>query len=151
MSFTIEEKDRLCEILFLKYFENMPADQLESKDFWDLVNCVCRCYKVDNVMIVRAIRLLMAKENAPEDLELWYLLDKMEISVRNIKGFTGLYWQKQNACRLEFESGTKPHIHRRVTDVAMKRAIKDFVKAIYEVFGSFKFLNLSKLDNLFSA
>lgn len=147
--FTAEEKDRLCEILFYSYFSNKDASKLGDAKFWQCINAICQTYNIDSLFITRAIRVLMAKENAPEDYETWYLFWKMETSVRPMRGFTGIYWQKQKKFEADYNSGIKPNVHRRITDVAMKRSMYDFIRAIYDIFGSYKYLNSDTLNELF--
>ena len=148
--FTAEEKDRLCEILFYNYFNNTPPERLGDAKFWNFINAICQSYGIDSLMITKAMRILMAAENKPGEFETWVLFWKMDTSVRNMKGFTGLYWQKQKKYEAEYASGKIPVIRRKITDVAMKRSMYDFVKAIYDVFGSYKYLNLDNLNELFS-
>lgn len=147
--FTAEEKDRLCEILFYSYFSNKDANKLGDAKFWQCINAICQTYGIDSLFITRAIRVLMAKENAPEDYETWYLFWKMETSVRPMRGFTGIYWQKQKKFEADYNAGIKPNVHRRITDVAMKRSMYDFIRAIYDIFGSYKYLNSDTLNELF--
>jgi hypothetical protein len=101
-------------------------------------------------MVSKAMRILMAKENRPEGFETWYLFWKLETSVRNMRGFTGIYWQKQKKFEEDYNAGKRPTVHRKISDVAMKRSMYDFIKAIYDVFGSYKYLNLNSLNELFS-
>jgi hypothetical protein len=148
--FTTEEKDRLCEILFYNYFNNTPQERLGDAKFWNLINAICQSYSIDNLIVSRAMRILMAPENSPDEFETWMLFWKLETSVRKMKGFTGLYWQKQKEYEALYASGKVPKIRRRITDVAMKRSMYDFVKAIYDIFGSYKYLNLDNLNEVFS-
>lgn len=149
-TFTSEEKDRLCEILFFNYFNNKPAEVLGDAKFWNFVNAICQSYGVDSLLASKALRILMAKENNPDEFETWYLFWKMDTSVRNMRGFTGIYWQKQKRYEQEYSAGKKPAVRRRISDVAMKRSMYEFVKAIYDIFGSYKYLNLDNLNELFS-
>ena len=149
--FTTEEKDRLCEILFYNYFNNTPPERLGDAKFWNCVNAICQSYGIDSLLVSKAMRILMAKENNPEEFETWYLFTQLETSVRNMRGFTGIYWQKQKKCEERYNRGERPKVKRRIVDVAMKRSMYDFVKAIYDIFGSYKYLNLDSLNNLFSA
>lgn len=149
-TFTSEEKDRLCEILFYNYFSNKPPEKLGDAKFWNCINAICQSYSIDSLMVSKAMRILMAKENRPDEFETWILFWKLDTSVRNMKGFTGLYWQKQKKYEEMYASGKHPVIRRKITDVAMKRSMYDFVKAIYDVFGSYKYLNIDSLNELFS-
>jgi hypothetical protein len=148
--FTANEKDRLCEILFFGYFNNREASTLGDAKFWECVNAICKSYGIDSLFITRAIRTLMAKENRPEDFETWYLFSRIGTTVRPMKGFTGIYWQKQKKFEERFNAGEKPDVRRRITDVAVKRSMYSFVKAIYDIFGSYKFLDADKLDEMFN-
>ena len=149
-TFTSEEKDRLCEILFYNYFHNTPPERLGDAKFWNFVNAICQSYGIDSLMVTKAMRILMAPENRPDEFETWVLFWKLDTSVRNMKGFTGLYWQKQKKYEAEYAAGKHPVIRRKITDVAMKRCMYAFVKAIYDIFGSYKYLNLDSLNELFS-
>ena len=151
MKFTSDEKDRLCEILFFGYFHNRESSTLGDAKFWECVNAICKAYGIDSLFITRAIRTLMAKENRPEDFETWYLFWKLGTTVRPMRGFTGIYWQKQKKLEERYTSGEKPAVHRRIHDVAVKRSMYAFVKAVYDIFGSYKFLDADKLDEVFSS
>lgn len=130
----IDEKDRLVEILFYLYFDSKSAETLEKAEFWESINSICKMYNIDNIAITRAIRLLMAEQNQPQDDEMYYLLTKIGMTVRPIKRLTGIYWQKQKA--LEVKLSTNPIVvHRKINDVIIKRCMRDFLKALYEVFG----------------
>lgn len=149
-SFTAEEKDRLCEILFYSYFENKDAAKLGDAKFWQCINAICQTYGIDSLFITRAIRILMAKENAPDGFETWYLFWKLDTSVRQMRGFTGIYWQKQKKYEEAYNAGEHPKVRRRIHDVAMKRSMYEFIRAIYDIFGSYKFLNTDNLNEIFS-
>ena len=49
----------------------------------------------------------------------------------------------------DYAAGNKPYVKRRITDVAMKRSMYDFIRAIYDIFGSYKYLNSDTLNELF--
>lgn len=149
-TFTAEEKDRLCEVLFYNYFNNKPPETLGDAKFWNCINAICQSYSIDSLMVSRAMRILMAKENRPDEFEMWYLFWKMDTSVRNMRGFTKLYWQKQKHFEEQYAAGMRPKVKRRLTDVAMKRSMYEFVRAIYDIFGSYKYLNIDNLNELFS-
>lgn len=129
-----EEKDRLIEILFYLYFDNKSEETLEDRRFWEVVNSICQMYMVDSVAITRAVRILMADENKPQDKETYYLLHKLGLTVRPIRRLSGIYWQKQKA--FEEELAVKPiAVKRTITDVIIKRHIRHFLKALYGIFG----------------
>ena len=146
---TPEERDRLCEILFFKYFENQAPEKLSSPEFWNCINSICRANGVDSLLVSKTVRILMAKENRPEDFETWYLFNKWDTSVRQLRNFTGMYWQKQKRMEARLEAGEKPFVKRRITDVAMKASVKGFITTIYSIFGSFKFVQSHMLEELF--
>lgn len=146
---TIEERDRLCEILFYQYFTNQPPEKLSNAEFWKCIDSICRSNGVDSLLVSKTVRILMAKENRPEDFETWYLFDKWDTSVRQLRNFTGMYWQKQKRMEARFASGEKPYVKRRINDIAMKASIKGFITTIYSIFGSFRYLQPSMLDELF--
>lgn len=148
---TAEEKDRLCEVLFLKYFQNKPKETLGDAKFWNCIHSICQAYGIDSAFITRCTRILLAKENAPSDYETWYLFWKLNTPVRPMKGFTGIYWQKQKKFEEDYSNGVKPHVYRRITDVALKRSMHSFVNAIFDIFGSYKYLNTDTLNEIFGA
>ena len=146
---TNEERDRLCEILFFKYFENQSTEKLSSAEFWKCIDSICRANGVDSLLVSKTVRILMAKENQPEDFETWYLFSRWDTSVRQLRNFTGMYWQKQKRMEERFNAGERPFVKRRITDIAMKASIKGFITTIYGIFGSFKFLQSAMLEELF--
>ena len=133
---TQEENDRLIEILFYLYFDNKDSAMLSSNLFWNTIKDICALYSINDRAIVQAVRILMAKENCPEDKETYYLLDKIGLTVRPIRRISGIYWQKQKAYKEEFAT-TIPIIRRRLTDVIYKKSIRDFVYAMYDINGIF--------------
>lgn len=149
ISLTAEEKDRLCEVLFLRYFQNKPKEVLADAKFWSCTHAICQTYNIDSAFITRCTRTLLAKENMPTDYEMWYLFWKLETPVRPMKGFTGIYWQKQKKFEEDYKNGVKPNVHRRITDVALKRSMHAFINAIYDIFGSYKYLNSDTLNEIF--
>ena len=149
ISLTAEEKDRLCEVLFLRYFQNKPKEVLADAKFWGCTYEICKAYNIDSTFITRCTRILLAKENIPTEYEMWYLFWKLETPVRPMKGFTGIYWQKQKKFEEDYKNGVKPNVHRRITDVALKRSMHAFINAIYDIFGSYKYLNSDTLNEIF--
>ena len=93
--FTQIEKDRLTEVLFYLYFDNKSEEHLSNIDFWNTISGLCKIYNIDSAQVSRAARILFADENRPTELEIWYLLDKLGVSVRPIRKISGIYWQKQ--------------------------------------------------------
>lgn len=150
ISLTVEEKDRLCEVLFLKYFQNKPEETLGDAKFWNCIHAICQTYNIDSAFISRCTRILMAKENLPTEYEMWYLFWKLQTPVRPMKGFTGIYWQKQKKFEEDYANGVKPNCRRRITDPALKRSMYSFIRAIYDIFGSYKYLNTDTLNEIFS-
>ena len=127
---TKEEKDRLIEIIFYLYFETKSEEVVSKKDFWEFINSVCKLYSIDSIAIAKAVRILMAEENAPEEEETYYLLHNAGLTVRPIRKLTGIYWQKQKAIE-EKLSKTPITVHRRINDVIVKAHIKLFLDAMY--------------------
>lgn len=129
---TVQERDRLIEIMFYLYFDTKDEKTLSSKEFWTVVNAVCSMYHIDSIKITEAIRLLMAEENAPQDDETYYLLHKVGLTVRPIRKLTGIYWQKQKA--IEEKLAVTPIIvTRKINDVIVKRNMRDFINAMYNL------------------
>lgn len=133
---SVEENDRLIEILFYLYFNNKDPKILSSNLFWSVVKSICALYGINDRAIVQAVRILMADENSPKDNETYYLLDKVGLSVRPIRHISGIYWQKQKAFTEEFKLNT-PVIMRKVPDVIYKKSMRDFLYAIYDFTGIF--------------
>ena len=133
---SVEENDRLIEILFYLYFNNKDSKTLSSNLFWDVVKSICVLYNINDRAVVQAVRILMADENSPKDKETYYLLNKVGLSVRPIRHISGIYWQKQKAFAEEFEKMT-PSISRHLHDVIYKKSVRDFVYAIYDITGIF--------------
>jgi hypothetical protein len=77
---------------------------------------------------------------------MYYLLDKLGLSVRPINKISGVYWQKQCAFKEDFEAGKKPLIRRRISDIVVKRNMRDFILAIYNFFSIFSSVDKKLLD-----
>lgn len=133
---SVEENDRLIEILFYLYFNNKDDKILSSSLFWQVIKSICVLYGINDRAVVQAVRILMADENSPKDAETYYLLSKVGLTVRPIRHISGIYWQKQKAFAEEFEKNV-PTITRRLTDVIYKKSVRDFVYAIYDITGIF--------------
>lgn len=144
--FTQVEKDRLTEILFYLYFDNKDASHLENVEFWNTISSLCKVYNIDSLQVSKAARILFAKENNPVEIETWYLLNKLGVSVRPIRKISGIYWQKQKHFEEIVNTYGPPTIDRRINDAAMKKNIRDFLIALVDMFGTLsvidgKFLN----------
>lgn len=144
---TLEEKDRLFEILFYLYFNNIPETKSGTTEFWNAIRSICFLFKVNDMDIVKAIRILMVKENIPTDEETYYLLHKLGLSVRPLRTISGIYWQKQKMFDTKFIS-KPPVITRRITDVVTKNSIKNFIIALYETLGIFSYISKDLLENI---
>lgn len=129
---TPEEKDRLAEIVFYLYFDNKSEETITNRDFWEVINSICKLYSIDSIAITKAVRILMAEENAPQEDETYYLLHNIGLTVRPIKKLTGIYWQKQKAIE-EKLSKTPITIHRRINDVIVKRNMRAFLEAMHNL------------------
>ena len=145
---TIEEKDRFVEILFLQYFNNKSSKILGKAEFWNIITNICNLYNIDNIAISKSVRILLAEENIPTEEESFYLLDKAGLTVRPINKITGIYWQKQVSFRNDFNNGKIPTIKRRITDIVIKKSLRDFINAIYDVFGIFKYVDKKILEDV---
>lgn len=142
---TNEEKDRLIEILFYLYFNNIPEKYAGTAEFWNMIRSICSLHNISDLAIIRAVRILLAKENTPTDEETWYLLNQLGVTVRPLRKVSGIYWQRQK----EFaNSGKIPSIKRSVTDVVMKKAIRDFIFAIYETIGAFAYIDIDLINKI---
>ena len=143
---TPEEKDRLVEILIYLYFNNKDAKILGKTEFWSAIKNICDIYKIDSLSISKSVRILMASENAPKDDETYYLLKELGLSVREINRVSGIYWQRQKAFDTTFAT-SKPYIRRRVVDIVVKKNMRDFMFALYEVLGIFSDVNKRLLED----
>lgn len=142
---TTIEKDRLVEVLFYLYFNNKDSKMIGKTEFWNAILAVCKLYDIDNLSVSKAVRILTAPENEPNDREIYYLLQKMEMSVRPINRISGIYWQKQKEYDEEFKAGKLPRIKNRVLDIVMKRSMYDFIFAINDFIGIYKDINLDDI------
>lgn len=129
------EKDRFYELIFYQYFNNRSSEQVQDPKFWKTINTLCEAYDIDPVQITKAIRILSNPDDQPEDIETYYLANKAEMSVRKINKVFGLYWQKQILLAEKIKTDGNPAIRRRVTDIMTRSSIKEFINAIYDVFG----------------
>lgn len=143
----IEEKDRLFEILLYLYFNNFSETITRRPEFWIVIQKLCTMFGISEIAIGRAIRILSAKENCPQDDETYYLLNKMGLTVRPIRKISGIYWQKQKAFEEAFKSKS-PVISRRITDVVLKKNIRDFVFAVYQFMSIFSSIDLKLMEDL---
>ena len=89
----------------------------------------------------------MAKENVPQEEETYYLFNKMGMSVRPIRRISGIYWQKQIEFQKQFETKT-PVIKRRITDIVVKRNMRDFIFALYKTLGIFGDIDAKALEEV---
>ena len=144
---TTVEKDRLVEVLFYLYFNNKDSKSLGKTDFWNAILSICKVYDVDSNSVAKAVRILTAPENEPNDREIYYLLNKIGLSVRPINKISGVYWQKQKEYLKEFDSGKIPSIKNRIFDVVMKRSMRDFIFIIYDFMGVFNNIDIDIIDS----
>ena len=142
------EKDRLIEILFYLYFNNKDSRTVGKMEFWDMIKSICKLYNINNIAVGQALRIISAKENRPEDEETVYLFNKIDTSVRNLNKISGIYWQKKIAIEKEIEAGKIPVVKNRILDVGIKRAMRDFVYAIYDMNGILKYISETQFDKI---
>lgn len=147
--FTQIEKDRLTEVLFLLYFDRKDEKLLGSMDFWNTIHSLCKVYDIDGSQISRAARILFADENRPTEFEIWYLLNKLGVSVRPIRKISGIYWQKQKHFAETVDKYGTPTIRRCIVDAAMKKNVKNFLAALVEMFGTLSAIEGKFLDTFF--
>lgn len=137
---TSVEKDRLIEVLFYLFFNNTDAKTLGRPEYWEMIHSICKAHNIEAHVVSKAVRLLIAKENIPSEEETYYLLDKAGLTVRPINKISGIYWQKQIKFTEDFKLGMIPKIERKITDIVMKKAIRDFINAMYNTFGIFNYI-----------
>ena len=137
------EKDRFYELVFYQYFNNREPEQIQNPLFWKTVNTLCEAYGIDPVQITKCIRLLSNPDDRPSDVEMYYLFNAAGLSVRKINRISGLYWQRQTALSEQIKKDGPPTIRRRVTDIIAKNSLKEFIHALYDVFGVLCDIDLS--------
>lgn len=142
---TQEEKDRLIEILVYHYFNDKKVEVLQTQSFWTMINTLCQVHKVDPLSISKSIRILSAKENTPEEEEEAYLFGSIGMTVRPIYKVSGVYWQKQKELREKFMT-TPPTVRRRILDIVMKKSLRDFLFAMYDMFGILNWVDIRLLE-----
>lgn len=145
---TSVEKDRLVEILFYLFFNNTDSKMLATTNYWKMINSICEAYNIEAHTVSKAVRILIAKENMPTEEEVFYLLNKAGLSVRPINKISGIYWQKQINYVKNFEIGKTPKIDRKILDIVMKKSMRDFINAVYSVFGIFNNIELKTIQKI---
>lgn len=145
---TSVEKDRLVEILFYLFFNNTDSKMLATTNYWKMINSICEAYNIEAHTVSKAVRILIAKENMPTEEEVFYLLNKAGLSVRPINKISGIYWQKQINYIKNFEIGKTPKIDRKILDIVMKKSMRDFINAVYSVFGIFNNIELKTIQKI---
>ena len=145
---TSVEKDRLIEILFYLFFNNTDSKMLATTNYWKMINSICEAYNIEAHTVSKAVRILIAKENMPTEEEVFYLLNKAGLSVRPINKISGIYWQKQINYIKNFEIGKTPKIDRKILDIVMKKSMRDFISAVYSVFGIFNNIELKTIQKI---
>lgn len=145
---TSVEKDRLIEILFYLFFNNTDSKMLATTNYWKMINSICEAYNIEAHTVSKAVRILIAKENMPTEEEVFYLLNKAGLSVRPINKISGIYWQKQINYVKNFEIGKTPKIDRKILDIVMKKSMRDFINAVYSVFGIFNNIELKTIQKI---
>lgn len=141
------EKDRLVEVIFFLYFNGIPDAIINKKDFWEMLKKQCDIYNIDSFSIQKSIRALTFPENRPTDEEIVYLMNKIDVSVRNLSKISGIYWQKKIAIEKDLE-GKVLKIFPKITDVVMKRAMRDFIKVQLEINGILKYFSEEQFDKV---
>ena len=148
---TSVEKDRLVEILFYLFFNNTDSKMLATTNYWKMINSICEAYNIEAHIISKAVRILIAKENIKKTKQPQVhdgAVNKAGLSVRPINKISGIYWQKQINYIKNFEIGKTPKIDRKILDIVMKKAMRDFINAIYSVFGIFNHIELKTIQKI---
>ena len=145
-SLTKIEENRLVECLFYLYFKNFSLDVKKTNEFWTMINYICLINKINNKLIIGALRTLMESTNTPQDKEIVYLCNSAGFSVRDVNNIAGIYWQRQKPMLEEFKKGIYPKVTAKVTDVLAQAAMRKFIKAIYNISGIFNILDLRILE-----
>ena len=143
---TAAEQHRLSEVLLYCYFNQMDEKVFGTAAFWNTIKGICETFGIDTIAISKGFRILMVDTNRPTDLETWYLLDKTQHSVRQIRNISGIYWQKQKRLLEEVQSMGVPAVRPRILDAVMRKHIKDFVFAVYSICGIFQFTDAKTLQ-----
>lgn len=144
------EQHRLAEVLLYNYFNQRDESNFASASFWEAIRHICTLYGVDSLCVSKTIRILMVDTCRPTDLETYYLLDKIMLSVRQIKNISGIYWQKQKKLKAEIERIGAPKCTPKVTDPALRKGMKDFLFAMYGIVGIFQFTDAKTLQTALS-
>lgn len=143
------EKDRLVEVIFYLYFNGIEQKILDKPEFWDMLRKMCVINNIDSMQILKAVRIVCADSNLPSDYEIVYLMRKIDMSVRNLSKISGIYWQKKIAIEKELDAGKTVKVVPKITDVIMKKALRDFIKVQLEVNGIFKYFSEEQFDKIF--
>lgn len=150
MALTAQEKDRLCEYIFAYYFRNTDPDLVEKEVFWKMVKAICEANGIEPLLVTKAVRLLHDDITHPDDIEVYYLLNAVNTSVRKMNKLTGIYYARQTIAKEYIEKHGKPVIYRKITDVPMRVAIRKFINAIYQLYSGMSALDYdSVVENLF--
>lgn len=149
MKFTVSQRDRLVEILFCNYFAKKEPEILQNVSFWHTIKHLCDTYSIDSIAVHRAVQILAQPDNKPEDLETYYLLNKLGVTVRPMLAMTGIYWQKQKSLEEHIKKTGPPAVRSRIVDVAMKQSMRKFIYATKDFFGIFRFMDYRLIDNFF--
>jgi len=146
---TLDESDRIIEILFYYYFMD-KINKVSTTNFWEMIKKLCDTYTIDATAIAKAVRIVAVPENTPNEEEAVYLLIKqLGMSSRPFNKLTGIYWQKQLKYKNQFEDASKcPTIKRRITDIAMKKNMRDFIFAVYDFLGVFTNIDILLLNKV---
>lgn len=145
---TSTEKDRLIEVLFYLFFNNTDAKTLGKAEYWEMIHSICKAHNIEAHTVSKAVRLLIAKENIPSEEEIYYLLNEAGLTVRPINKISGIYWQKQIKYGDQFKLGMIPKIDRKITDIVVKKSMRDFIMAMYSTFGIFNNIELKTIQKI---
>lgn len=146
-----DDQDRIIEVLVYLYFNNKAEVVLKNPSFWTSVKDICDIYHVEYIALAKCVRLLAFDENRPKEEEIYALLGyKLGVSTRNLKNMSGIYWQKQVKYKKTYEENPAkiPVSKRRILDPVQRKAMRDFVRVLYDWLGIFSYLDIKFLGSL---
>ena len=148
---TKDEKDRTLEIIFYYFFYNkLSNNKINKIIFWELIKKVNELYNINNIDISKLVKLLFDETNKPNELEVYYLLDKAKFSVREIVRISGIYYKKQRIFREKIENKmlTLP-IKSIVNNIVLKQTLKKFIKSLIDFNTFLAYVDVKTIDVLF--
>jgi hypothetical protein len=140
-----EELDRLYEVLVYLYFDKLDDELVKNPNYWTGIRNLCISFKISDICLMKAVRILLIPDNIPTEIEMYYLFDKIGLTVRPIRKISGIYWQKQKEYKTILKDKTVA-VSRKILDPAMKNTLKGFVSLIYKISGIFSIISEIDLE-----